>query len=273
MTSRTGLSSTPLIHVRKARFEDVAEVLRLIARAIERGCRRHYSARERRAVYASYARCAFLDVMAPYETLVVESESGALTAFAQLDPSTGGLRALFVDDQAQGHGVGRALLAHVVARAAAHGCPRVHGAMALNAVPFYERAGFSVSGVAQAGACPPITLMRRRMERAVGASWRSGVVFGAGARAQDPRTRSAPRRIRRVSASVTIVIGPARGDRVQSAGATLRHSFGARGARGAGDEEYGQGEGGVSKTYFAPLDSATEAAVPWHRFGARFLPL
>ena len=167
MTSRTGLSSTPLIHVRKARFEDVAGVLRLIARAIERGCRRHYSARERRAVYASYARCAFLDVMASYETLVAESESGALTAFAQLDPSTGGLRALFVDDQAQGHGVGRALLAHVVARAAAHGCPRVHGAMALNAVPFYERAGFRPC--AGAGFLPVagVLVAVTRMERAV----------------------------------------------------------------------------------------------------------
>jgi hypothetical protein len=29
------------------------------------------------------------------------------------------------------------------------------------AVPFYERAGFSVTSVAQAGACPPITLMQR----------------------------------------------------------------------------------------------------------------
>jgi GNAT superfamily N-acetyltransferase len=28
-------------------------------------------------------------------------------------------------------------------------------------VPFYERAGFAVTGVAQAGACPPITLMQR----------------------------------------------------------------------------------------------------------------
>jgi len=142
MTNSSGVSSTPLIHVRTARFEDVAEILRLIARAIEHGCRRHYSARERRAVYASYARCAFVDVMAPYETFVAESDSGGLTAFAQLDPSTGGLRALFVDDEAQGRGIGRGLLAHVMARAAAHGCRRVHGAMALNAVPFYERAGF-----------------------------------------------------------------------------------------------------------------------------------
>lgn len=142
MTSRTGVSSTPLIRVRTARFEDVPGALRLIRRAIERGCHRHYSSRERRAVFASYAGCAFVDVVAQYETFVTESEAGALTAFAQLDPSTGGLRALFVDDEAQGQGLGSALLAHVLARAAARGNRRVHGAMSLNAVPFYERAGF-----------------------------------------------------------------------------------------------------------------------------------
>jgi len=167
MTSPAKVSSTPLIHVRTARFEDVAEALRLIARAIERGCRGHYSARERRAVYASYARCAFVDVMAPYETFVVESESGALTAFAQLDPSTGGLRALFVDDEAQGRGIGAALLAHVVARAAAHGCRRIHGAMALNAVPFYERAGFWPCAGSHHLSVAGVLVAVTRMERAV----------------------------------------------------------------------------------------------------------
>ncbi len=28
-------------------------------------------------------------------------------------------------------------------------------------IPFYERFGFEVVGVAQAGACPPVTLMHR----------------------------------------------------------------------------------------------------------------
>ena len=28
-------------------------------------------------------------------------------------------------------------------------------------VPFYERAGFAVTGVAGTGACPPVTLMQR----------------------------------------------------------------------------------------------------------------
>jgi GNAT superfamily N-acetyltransferase len=142
MTSPNRVSSTPLIRVRVARFEDVPDILRLLERAIERGCRRHYTARERRGVYASYALRAFLDVVGPYDTFVVEGDGGVLTAFAQLDSSTGWLRALFVDDEAQGQGLGSALLAHVIARAASRGNRRLLGAMSLNAVPFYEHAGF-----------------------------------------------------------------------------------------------------------------------------------
>lgn len=144
MSSRThvDVSSTPLIRVRPARFEDVSGVLGLIERAIERGCRRHYGPRERRAVFASYALSAFMDVIRPYETFVAESEGGVLAAFAQLDPTTGRLRALFVDGDVQGCGLGRALLGHVVARAAARGNRRIHGSMSLNAVAFYESVGF-----------------------------------------------------------------------------------------------------------------------------------
>lgn len=142
MTSRISVSPTPLTRLRVARFEDMSAVVRLVERAIERGCRRHYGPVERRAVFAGYAGSAFIEVLSPFETFVAETDAGVLVAFAQLDPSTGRLRALFVDDGAQGRGIGRATLAHVMVRAAARGCWRVHGAMSLNAVPFYESVGF-----------------------------------------------------------------------------------------------------------------------------------
>jgi GNAT superfamily N-acetyltransferase len=127
--------------LRVARFEDVPAILRLVERAIERGCRRHSDAVERHAVYASYAQAAFVDVLAGFETYVAE-RGDELTAYGQLDPSSGGLRALFVDARVQGQGMGRQMLAHVIERAAARGNLRVRGAMSLNAVPFYERCGF-----------------------------------------------------------------------------------------------------------------------------------
>ena len=67
---------------------------------------------------------------------------GRLAAVAQVDVRDGALRALFVDAALQGRGIGRALLAAVERRARAAGCARLRGAMSLNAVRFYARAGF-----------------------------------------------------------------------------------------------------------------------------------
>ena len=144
MRMRPGTAAHPrpgALHVRPARFEEVAAILRLIERAIDRGCRSHYGPLQRRAVFLSYARTMFADSRAPIETLVAERD-GRLLAAAQLDPAACRLRALFVDGDIQEQGVGRALLGHVIGRAAAHGCTRIQGAMSLNAVPFYAGAGF-----------------------------------------------------------------------------------------------------------------------------------
>lgn len=137
---------SPPLSMRRARFEDVAAILRLIERAVEHGCRGHYDACQRRAVFVSYASSLFVDVLGPCETLVAQLD-GRLVGAAQLDPRAGLLRALFVDAELQGRGVGHALLAAVEARARAAHCGRLYGAMSLNAVPFYRRAGFHARGV------------------------------------------------------------------------------------------------------------------------------
>jgi putative acetyltransferase len=131
----------PTLSLRSARFEDVSALLLLIEGAIARGCRDHYDRAQRRAVYLGYASNLFVDALGPFVTLVAEI-GGRPAAVAQLDVAAGALRALFVDEALQGQGLGRALLAAVEARARAAGCRRLRGAMSLNAVPFYARAGF-----------------------------------------------------------------------------------------------------------------------------------
>jgi N-acetylglutamate synthase-like GNAT family acetyltransferase len=127
--------------MRTARFEDVPAILRLIGRAIDRGCRRHYDRAQRRAVFLTYGRHLFIEALERFE-LVAAERDGALVGTAQLDPADGRLRALFVDGPCQGGGIGAALLADVEARATRHGLQRLHGAMSLNAVPFYTQHGF-----------------------------------------------------------------------------------------------------------------------------------
>ena len=95
--------------MRAIRFEDVPDVLRLVRRAVEHGCRQHYDSPQRDAVYASYARNLFVEAPGPFETIVVERQ-GHIIAFAQLDAPDDRLRALFVDAGHQHRGVGRVCL-------------------------------------------------------------------------------------------------------------------------------------------------------------------
>jgi GNAT superfamily N-acetyltransferase len=131
----------PGLALRPLRFEDVPEVLRLVWRAVERDCRTHYDSAQRAAVYASYAGHLFEEALGPFHALVAEAD-GRIVGMTQVDPREDRLRALFVDAGVQRRGVGRALLAEVEARARRRGAVRLHGAMSLNAVPFYLRAGF-----------------------------------------------------------------------------------------------------------------------------------
>src|SRR3954464_5986041 len=102
-------AGAPTLLVRTPRFEDVPALLRLIERAIERGCRDHYGPAQRRAVYLVYASNLFLDAISSFQTLAADVD-GKLAGVAQLDLAAGALRALFVDAPSQGQGVGRALL-------------------------------------------------------------------------------------------------------------------------------------------------------------------
>jgi ribosomal protein S18 acetylase RimI-like enzyme len=68
---------------------------------------------------------------------------------------------LAVDDEAQGRGLGSELLRQCLTKVEDSGLPAFLETPNPRTVPLYERHGFQVTSVAQAGACPPITLMLR----------------------------------------------------------------------------------------------------------------
>ena len=155
---------TPLLELRPIQFEEVAAILGLIERAIERGCREHYDPAQRRAVFLTYARGLFAEALGPFESLVAVQEDEPV-GFAQFDPATDRLRALFVEDEVQHRGVGSLLLEEIERRARRRGSKRLHGAMSLNAVPFYARAGFRALGGAERLASAGISVPVVRMEK------------------------------------------------------------------------------------------------------------
>ena len=66
-----------------------------------------------------------------------------------------------VDRALQGRGLGTHLMRHCLEIVDETGLPAYLETPNPRTVPFYQRAGFSVTGVAQAGRCPPVTLMQR----------------------------------------------------------------------------------------------------------------
>ena len=69
---------------------------------------------------------------------------------------------LGVDSARQGAGLGAELLKQCLARVDADHLPAFLETPNPRTVPFYERHGFVVTSVSQAGACPPVTSMQRR---------------------------------------------------------------------------------------------------------------
>jgi GNAT superfamily N-acetyltransferase len=168
------------IEIRPLRFEDVAATLRMIRRAVEHGCRDHYNPFQREAVFRTYAVGLFVESIGPFDSVVAfgaidptsssptPSSRNRLLGFAQLDPGASRLRGLFVDADAQGRGVGAKLLAEIERRAVASGVKRLHGAMSLNAVPFYAGAGFRSLGgtvpLTTSGVDVPVVRMEKPLQ-------------------------------------------------------------------------------------------------------------
>ena len=164
--SETGPGGASVMTVRRADFTEVSALLRLIERAIDRGCRDRYDPPQRRAVFLSYAQSLYLEIMRGFDTVVGEV-GGQVVGVAQLDVGDGRLRALFVDGGAQGRGRGSELLRWAEDRLRAAGRGQIHGAMSLNAVPFYTRAGFRPCPgnrwLAHAGVLVPVVPMQKTL--------------------------------------------------------------------------------------------------------------
>ena len=115
-------------------------------------------------MFLTYARGLFAEALGPFESIVAVQED-APVGFAQFDPASDRLRALFVEGDLQHRGVGSLLLEEIARRVRRRGGGRLHGAMSLNAVPFYARAGFRALGgpepLSSAGISVPVVRMEK----------------------------------------------------------------------------------------------------------------
>jgi GNAT superfamily N-acetyltransferase len=152
------------LELRPIEREEVASIVDLIQRAIERGCREHYDSAQRHAVFLTCAQELFSETPGTFASIVVV-RNDAPVGFTQFDPTTGRLRALFVDGDVQHLGIGTLLITAIERRVRLEGGKRLYGAMSLNAVAFYTLAGFRSLGGPERHTCAGVLVPLVRMEK------------------------------------------------------------------------------------------------------------
>jgi putative acetyltransferase len=130
-----------MLIIRRARQEDKEAIWRAHGSAIRGTCAGHYSP-EVIEMWAGRLRPEkYAEAIDRYEFFVAE-EDGAVVGFGELGQETGEVQGLYVSSDVAGRGVGRKLLSTLEERARAHGLKSLRLTSSLNAVSFYERAGF-----------------------------------------------------------------------------------------------------------------------------------
>ena len=127
--------------VRTATAEDRDAILRVHARSVRETVSAHYT-REQIEAWAAFPPPHGHEQALRSGRVFVAEDEGGILGYGQFDAKTGEVEATYVLPEAHGRGVGRALLAESEARARRAGFRSIFLSASLNAVPFYERAGF-----------------------------------------------------------------------------------------------------------------------------------
>lgn len=126
---------------RPATEADLPELWSLRTRAVRLGCASHYPP----AVIATWCAApppASMPLLLRAGGGVVMEEQGQAVGYAVLDADSGEVDAVFVEPSWHGQGIGQDLLRAVEALARDNGLDKLFLSASLNALPFYERAGF-----------------------------------------------------------------------------------------------------------------------------------
>ena len=134
-----------MLTIRRATQEDREAVWRVHGRAIRETCASHYS-QDVIQIWAGGLRPEkYAEAIERYEFFVAE-EDGEVVGFGELGPESGEIQGLYVSPDVKGRGVGWQLLRTLEEKARARGLGSLSLVASLNAVAFYERAGYKPVG-------------------------------------------------------------------------------------------------------------------------------
>ncbi|HLL13910.1 MAG TPA: GNAT family N-acetyltransferase [Pyrinomonadaceae bacterium] len=128
-------------NVRRARREDSEDIGRMHVASIRELCGGHYGAGEIEA-WARPREAEFYVKAIERKEFYVAEEGAEVIGFGTLNQTNGEVEAVYVHPAAVGRGVGSKLLNTLEERAREGGLKSLHLCASLNAVEFYERAGF-----------------------------------------------------------------------------------------------------------------------------------
>lgn len=151
-----------MLNIRRARQEDKEDIWRVHGSAVRGTCAGHYP-REVIEIWAGRLRPEkYAEAIDKYDFFVAE-EDGRVVGFGELGPEAGEIQGLYVSPDVKGRGVGRELMRTLEERARAHGLKSLSLTSSLNAVPFYERAGFRAVGELKEAIAPGVERASVRM--------------------------------------------------------------------------------------------------------------
>ena len=131
--------------IRRATDGDRQAICTVHVRAIREVCSRSYSA-DQVASWAGLLSADSYRTVVRERFLVVAEDAGGIAGFGQLNQSSGEVDAVYVLPGRQGEGIGGALLHSLEDAARDAGLEKLHLSATLNAVSFYERAGYVGEG-------------------------------------------------------------------------------------------------------------------------------
>ena len=126
---------------RPATAADLSTMWELRTRAVRASCATHYPA----AVIDIWCACAAptsLPLLVLAGGAIVAEEDGQLVGYAVINLESGEIDAAFVEPSHQGRGIALQLLQQLESLAHERRLARLFLSASLNAVPFYQRAGF-----------------------------------------------------------------------------------------------------------------------------------
>lgn len=126
---------------RSATLTDLSTLWELRTRAVRAGCSAHYPAAVI-DIWCAAPAPASLPLLVQAGGAVVAEESGHIVGYAVLNLDTGEINAAFVEPSHQGRGIALQLLLQLESMARERDLARLFLSASLNAVPFYQRAGF-----------------------------------------------------------------------------------------------------------------------------------